>query len=243
MVTSKKRLRKEVRREKIIQAIIPVFARYGLKGITTKSLAKACRISEALLYKYFPSKRQMYREIQEISLKLADPVTIPIFKQLEPSTENLVFGLWVVTRHMLQQKMFSTPLMNQSVTRAIMTNIQEDGKFASNLIQKVHNHWQVKLMECLESACRNGDLPSSISAKKNFWVWIIHHLLYGIQMMNLVQLSAIDYEIEREELIEEVFLFLLRGLGFSPEKIQFYYKPHYFFNRLNSMLDSVKNSH
>ncbi|HPP54397.1 MAG TPA: helix-turn-helix domain-containing protein, partial [Thermoguttaceae bacterium] len=51
------------RREAIIQAARKVFVEKGFHGTTSKQLAEAAGVSEALLFKHFPSKEALYRAI------------------------------------------------------------------------------------------------------------------------------------------------------------------------------------
>ena len=44
------------RRAAIVKAVLPLFARQGFSNTTTRQLAEAAGVSEALLYKHFPSK-------------------------------------------------------------------------------------------------------------------------------------------------------------------------------------------
>ena len=48
------------RRQAIADAVRGVFADKGFDGTTTRELAKAAGVSEALLYKHFPSKESLY---------------------------------------------------------------------------------------------------------------------------------------------------------------------------------------
>ena len=57
METTRKRLDKESRIEIILNAACNLFAEYGYDKTSTKQLAKASNCSEALLYKYFDSKK------------------------------------------------------------------------------------------------------------------------------------------------------------------------------------------
>lgn len=57
------RLDSDERRKMIVAAALPLFARKGFAGTTTKELAEAAGISEALLFRHFPSKKQLYGEI------------------------------------------------------------------------------------------------------------------------------------------------------------------------------------
>lgn len=51
------------RRAGLIEAAASLFAADGFKGTTTKQVAKAAGVSEALLFKYFPTKRALYAAI------------------------------------------------------------------------------------------------------------------------------------------------------------------------------------
>lgn len=51
------------RQASIIAAAAALFAQKGFNGTTTKEIAKTAGISEALLYRYFPTKRALYAAI------------------------------------------------------------------------------------------------------------------------------------------------------------------------------------
>lgn len=51
------------RRETIIKAAVSLFARKGFAGVTTREIARASGISEAMLFKVFPRKEALYRAI------------------------------------------------------------------------------------------------------------------------------------------------------------------------------------
>lgn len=51
------------RQASLISAAAALFAAKGFKGTTTKEIAKATGVSEALLFKYFPTKRALYAAI------------------------------------------------------------------------------------------------------------------------------------------------------------------------------------
>lgn len=56
------RLPYEVRREQILDQAAEFFSEYGLTG-QTRSLAAACGVSQRLLYRFFPSKAALLREV------------------------------------------------------------------------------------------------------------------------------------------------------------------------------------
>jgi AcrR family transcriptional regulator len=48
------------RRRCIVDAALPAFARSSYRGVTTAEIARAVGVSEPILYRHFPSKRDLY---------------------------------------------------------------------------------------------------------------------------------------------------------------------------------------
>ena len=60
------------RQASIISAAASLFAVNGFKGTTTREIAKTAGISEALLFKYFPTKRALYAAILAEKAPISD---------------------------------------------------------------------------------------------------------------------------------------------------------------------------
>jgi len=58
----KSRLPAKERRKQIIEKAAEVFAQYGVGGTRTRDIANACDINEALIYRHFSGKEELYRE-------------------------------------------------------------------------------------------------------------------------------------------------------------------------------------
>jgi len=58
----RKRLPAKERRKQILLAAVRCFARHGYRGATTKRIAAEADVAEALLYRYFGSKRELFAE-------------------------------------------------------------------------------------------------------------------------------------------------------------------------------------
>jgi AcrR family transcriptional regulator len=59
----KRRLSAGGRQEQILRGAMRIFAQKGFRGTTTREIARRLKISEALMFKYFPSKEALYRAI------------------------------------------------------------------------------------------------------------------------------------------------------------------------------------
>jgi AcrR family transcriptional regulator len=61
----KERLSGEARRRQIVQAAVELFSRKGFRGTTTREIAEAAGISEAMIFKHFATKQELYSAIIE----------------------------------------------------------------------------------------------------------------------------------------------------------------------------------
>src|SRR6185503_3576029 len=76
---------------------LPLFARKGFASTTTKELAEAAGVSEALLYKHFPSKESLYSEIQNLGCAGRDALLEKV-SSLDPSTPTLIYIVYYLMR-------------------------------------------------------------------------------------------------------------------------------------------------
>lgn len=61
--TSRKRMTGEERRAQIVKVATDLFAREGFKGATTREIARRAGISEAVIFKHFAKKEDLYKAI------------------------------------------------------------------------------------------------------------------------------------------------------------------------------------
>jgi TetR/AcrR family transcriptional regulator len=64
-----KRLPAEERRRQLIETAVDLFSRHGFDGTTTRSIAGAAGVSEAILFRHFASKQELYGAILEHKLR------------------------------------------------------------------------------------------------------------------------------------------------------------------------------
>src|SRR5260370_41054376 len=117
------------RRADIIRAARRVFAEKGFHGTTTRALAEYAGVSEALLFKHFPSKEALYSAMQLSCCNAQDPEKMERIKTLEPSTSTLVLIVhFMVTNSICQG---ANPNEDAAIhQRLMLRSIMEDGEFA-----------------------------------------------------------------------------------------------------------------
>src|SRR5271167_4159625 len=100
MKTSTK-LSAEARREVIITAARRVFADKGFHGTTTRDLAMAAGVSEALLYKHFPNKEALFAAMQVSCYGAQYHGQLEQLMELEPSSATLVLMVHYLVAHVV----------------------------------------------------------------------------------------------------------------------------------------------
>src|SRR4030095_5504767 len=93
------RLSAEARKEAIVEAVRDVFAEKGFDGTTTRELAKAAGVSEALLYKHFPRKESLYTAMCDACAKGPTFAQFNRILALKPSTSTLVLMVYFTISH------------------------------------------------------------------------------------------------------------------------------------------------
>jgi len=210
------------RKEAIVKAVLPVFARNGFANTTTKQLARAAGVSEALLYKHFPSKESLYAEIQQYGCQGGDPELQKLLG-LEPSTSALVRIVYYAMRASIIGRA-SERMCLETRHRMILNSCLEDGSFTRFLL---HNHFAQSLsriIEFMDAALAAGDLVPSPVSKQNLLLFA-HHLANMVATIYLPEKPVVDYQASREEVLNQAVWFALRGLGMKDEAIARFYNP------------------
>jgi AcrR family transcriptional regulator len=210
-------LKAEDRRPAIAEAVIPVFARHGFAGATTKKLAEAAGVSEALLYKYFPSKEAIYQEILLFLPKRGESAFGRV-DALKPSTESLICWTHVSAHRFLFLDGSEQQEDLRNMHRLVLNSLMEDGEFARRVFKKISQGPLVRFQTAYEAAKSAGDIAPSIVDPKNVF-WFVHNTIAMIAYTGLPARATIDYVGTNEELVRQTVVFVLRGLGMKDRTI------------------------
>jgi len=208
------RMTSDLRRQLILGAAKRCFARNGFAGTTTKSVAAAAAISEALLFKHFPSKAALYAEILAEECE-ADPELAHLLG-LKPSTAALV----ELIRGMVRHFMHSCDGTDQEETqrfRLMATSHLEDGEFARLLYAKVEKLIGTMFVDSLKAAIAAGDAARIGTEPLNLF-WFAHHTVLSAALTRLPTVPCLSYG-DAADLDRQLCEFLLRGIGLNEAAI------------------------
>jgi AcrR family transcriptional regulator len=209
------RMTSDLRRQLILGAAKRCFARNGFAGTTTKSVAAAAAISEALLFKHFPSKAALYAEILAEECE-ADPELAHLLG-LEPSTAALAELIQGMVRHFVHVSDSPDQEEEEQRLRLMTTSHLEDGEFARLLYAKVEPLIGTMFTASLEAAIACGDAVRIGSRPLNLF-WFAHHTVLMAALTRLPSVPCLSYG-EAADLDRQLCEFLLRGIGLNEAAI------------------------
>ena len=210
------RLDSDERRKAIVAAAVPLFARNGFAGTTTRELAAAAGVSEALLFRHFPSKQSLYREILARACE-GDPA-LEKLATLPASTETLVG----IVRFMVRRFVLGNETERHELDlrmRLMLHSILEDGGYARELFAAVAPRVVPLFIASLRVAEAAGDLAKLPADGANRF-WFAQHVAAMIAYLRLAGRAAAPYRGTREELVREAAWFVLRGCGLRNKAIK-----------------------
>jgi AcrR family transcriptional regulator len=212
----------EERRVAILRAVRRVFAEKGFDGTTTRELADAAGVSEALLFKHFPNKEALFSAMK-LSLNEQDLGRFERLKELEPSVSTLVLLVHFLS-HLLIEGWTTAEDEPAIQTRLMLRSLAQDGEFARLLLRRVSTEWVPKMEECLVAAVAAGDAVDS-PVCPHLAGWLTQHIGCLVMMTLLPSQPVVDYGMTRRNLVENVVWFALRGMGVKDEAIRCHYNP------------------
>jgi AcrR family transcriptional regulator len=177
-------------------------------------VAAAAAISEALLFKHFPSKAALYAEILAEECE-ADPDLAHLLGQ-EPSTATLVELVKGMVGHFVQIANGSDQEEAQRL-RLMVTSHLDDGKFARLLYGKIADLIGKLFSASLERAVSAGDASPVDTEPLNLF-WFAHHTALTMALTRLPAVPCLSYG-GAVDLERQLCTFLLRGIGLNDAAI------------------------
>lgn len=202
------------RRQAILDAALPLFAAHGVRGVTTRQIAEASGVSEALLYKHFKSKEALYGALQVHCVGAARRAVVD---EGELSTEALVAGLYWLFRWMIlggdkgQEH-------NRNIRRLMVTSVSEDGAFARGFFTQNTLPLLERMSAAFSAAANAGDLVDGVDPQLDT-LWLAHACAAGVAMFANADEPIVDYGRTGDDLLDASLRFALRGIGLRSEAI------------------------
>ena len=220
---NKRRMTAPDRKQAIIEAARPLFAQNGFHGTSVRDIARAADVSEALLYKHFPSKEAMYDEILDYAGAVS-AATLDKLHNLEAGAETLVVQIYFLFRLILLE----APGLKDEQRwheRLLFHSLLGDARYARAHFANIRDILGNSIAACCEAAAEAGELTAVATGARNK-MWFAHHLAMALNLCHVPDEPAFEYEGSKEELVEQAVLFCLRGMGMPESAVERYFQPH-----------------
>jgi AcrR family transcriptional regulator len=216
------RLSAEARKEAIVEAVQDVFAEKGFDGTTTRDLAKAAGVSEALLYKHFPSKESLYAAMLDGCAKGPTFAEASRILELDASTSTLV----VMVHFMISHYVLGRPgdRHRAALNSLLVRSLLGDGEFVRLMHKKLAAAWLKKFEACLQAAAKAGEMRE-VPIRHDLCVWLVQHVAFSLMLHLQPKVPVVNYKVSREELVSQATWFGLLGIGIKEEAVRRYYSP------------------
>ncbi len=230
---SRPRLQAGERRITIVEAAKPLFAQHGFAGTTTRQIALAAGVSEALVFQHFPSKAALYREILDQGCE-GDP-GLERLGELEPSTASLVEMICLLIRHVAMGA--EGDARDKEVEdRLALHSLLEDGEYVRLVSEWVVERVLPTFAASFAAARQAGDLHADSGDAGNAF-WFAHHAAATTAFGRLCGRSVYPYRGTAQEVVAALARFILRGIGLRETAIAAHFDPAIL--RRSSLIDAA----
>ncbi len=202
------------RRSSIVAAAKSVFAASGYDGAKTLQIANAAGVSEALVYRHFPSKAALYRAVLRRVIQEQD-VSMAGAGVLELSGAGLMDMILRSVRYAMQ----GASADNAQGMRLVFASLAGDGSYARLVYRRAKRLVLPSLRLALDAAAAAGELEAKPVDPENV-VNFIEHVTSMIQMMRVADKPVAHYPGDDAAVIADAVRFCARGIGLRGDFVE-----------------------
>jgi AcrR family transcriptional regulator len=182
----------------LIAAAASLFAAKGFKGTTTKEIAKAAGVSEALLFKYFPTKRVLYAAILAEKAQYAE-LRDAVEEAAKKRDDTLLFTL--LASYRIRKGADPTML------RLLLFSALEGHELSDMFFQRQYRAFHDLLAKYISRRVTDGGFRpvDPLLAARAFFGIIVHHRL-------LHDIFGLPMHRSHEDTVDEYVSLFLGGL-------------------------------
>jgi TetR/AcrR family transcriptional regulator len=170
MATAPARLRAADRREQILAVATVLFARQGFNGTTTKEIAAKAGVTEALIFRHFPSKEDLYWAVIEAKIQDNSPRDrMQALLAAKGTDVEILRGLAI---DILERR-----AKNQTLSRLLLYSALENHSLSQRFFRSFISGYYGVLAEYIERRRRDGIFRpvDPVLAARGFLGMIIYH--------------------------------------------------------------------
>lgn len=206
------------RRSQIVSAARRVFSQYGYDGAKTLQIAREAKISEALVYRHFPSKLALYRAVlRQVFLEQDER-----WREQGIHAEGSLGLAEAIHTFIAASVADAGDPERYDTHRMTLASLAGDGSYASLIYRRSQRRNAASMDAAYASARAEGGLTGEVLHVPAAAMFI-EHVGTMIAAIGGLPPAARPYGIEGDELVREATWFCLRGIGMPDAKIAEYF--------------------
>ena len=174
------------RKKQVLDVATRLFAQQGYAATTTRQIAAECGVTEAMLFRHFPSKEELYWEV--IEAKRASRGFLERLKEILDSDMSPREVCIAIAKDRLERN-FGDPTMTRLLLFSTLENHELSYRFYRNFIAEYHEH----LMDYIQKRIDEGVFRAvdPLLAARSFLAMIFYHFLIQ-ELFGAKRLKAYD---------------------------------------------------
>ena len=189
-------------REKILDSAIQLFAKKGFNGTTTKEIAKGAEVNEALIFRHFSTKRDLFGAIIEKKIDEEPGIEEAIERHRDSKNDELLFKA-------IANRMFEKCGNDPSFMRLLHFSALEGHELSDMFFDTYVEYINMLLCDYIEIRIKDGAFKdvNALYASQAFIGMVVNHIivqeLFG---------GKKKFKIDMEELVQTYVTIYLRGI-------------------------------
>jgi AcrR family transcriptional regulator len=166
------RLSASDRKKQLLEVATRLFAQQGYAATTTRQIAAECGVTEAIVFRHFPSKEELYWQV--IETKRVSRGFLERLKEIINSDMSPMEVCVAIAKDRLERN-FGDPTMTRLLLFSALENHELSYRFYRNFIAEYHEH----LVEYIEKQIGEGVFRpvDPLLAARSFLAMIFYHFL------------------------------------------------------------------
>lgn len=208
-----KRIPASRRKASILAAARLVFSRNGYEAAKTREVAAQAGVSEALIFRHFPTKLALYRAVLRQIIREQDQ-NFAEYSPSRPDAAGIIGGIASYFRHAV----ILAHDERQRGNRMLLASLAGDGTYSRLVYRRARRMIDRSVDRAMAQAKDDGYIVGELLPVGNTSMFIEH---VGTMMGALVSTLEADapYSVSGEDLVRQAVWFCCRGLGFRDDVI------------------------
>ena len=166
------RLSSSDRKKQILEVATDLFARHGFDGVTTRQIADAAGITEAIVFRHFATKDDLYWEVlsaKTASDELKKSLAERLQSDVEPAEIFTAIARYVLTRN----------LRDPAKSRLLLFSALENHRLSQRFFKTYMSEWYELLADYIRRQIEEGKFRKvdPVLAARGFVGMVFHHYL------------------------------------------------------------------